>query len=58
MSENKCNGDHRTHLCALAGKKRIREMEQLVTDPRYVCLNCGRIADSHKNVCNAGELKK
>jgi hypothetical protein len=56
MRQQKCRGDHRTHLCALAGNKRIREIERLVTNPRYICANCGRAADSQKHVCNAKPL--
>ena len=56
MSENKCNGDHRSHLCALAGNKRIRKIKHLVTNPQFICGNCGRVADEDKHVCNAEPL--
>lgn len=56
MSDNKCHGDHRSHLCALAGNKRIRDIERLVLDPKFICQNCGRVADSDKHVCNAKPL--
>ena len=58
MSDNKCHGDHRSHLCALAGNKRIREIKHVVTDPQYICANCGRAADAESYVCNAEPLNK
>ena len=57
MSENKCKGDHRSHLCALAGNKRIRKIKPLVMNPKFICSNCGRVADSERHVCNAEPLE-
>jgi hypothetical protein len=58
MSENKCQGDHRSHLCALAGNKRIREIKDLAASPEFICGNCGRVADSEKHVCSPEPLNK
>ena len=54
--KNKCHGEHRSHLCALAGNKRIRQIKRLVTNPKFMCGNCGRVADSGHHVCNPEPL--
>jgi hypothetical protein len=58
MSDNKCHGDHRSHLCSLAGKKRVDEIKELVTDPQFFCGKCGRLADVHERVCKPEPWKK
>ena len=58
MSENVCDGDHRSHLCALAGGRRLKAIKELVQNPAYMCGNCGRVADSDKHVCNPQPLKE
>jgi hypothetical protein len=57
MSDKKCKGDHRSHLCSLAGKRRIGEIKHLVTDPKYICSKCGRVADEGERVCKAEPLE-
>ena len=52
MSENICKGDHSGHLCVLVSKQKFDEIKELVRDPKYICFNCGRIADSASNLCN------
>lgn len=52
MSEKVCRGDHKGHLCVLVSEKRFDEIRQLVKQPRYICFNCGRVADDEKNLCN------
>lgn len=56
MSENKCDGDHRSHLCSLAGKKRIGEIKHLVKNPKFMCGKCGRVADADERVCKPEPL--
>ena len=56
MGDNSCKGDHRSHLCSLAGNKRIREIRHLVTDPKYICSKCGRVADEEVRVCKPESL--
>jgi hypothetical protein len=58
MGDNKCNGDHRSHLCSLAGKKRVDEIRHLVTEPKYICKKCGRVADEDVRVCKPDRLEK
>ena len=52
MTEQKCGGDHSIHFCAMAGEKKFEEMKPLARNPKYICYNCGRVADEHKNLCN------
>ena len=58
MSEQVCKGDHTGHLCVLVSQKRFDEVRKLVRNPRYICFNCGRVADSDKNLCNPMPLEK
>ncbi len=52
MAEQKCNGDHTQHICALAAEKKMDVIKQLTQSPQYICANCGRAADSEENLCN------
>ena len=52
MTENKCTGDHSVHVCELANQKKFKQIKQLAQDPYYMCINCGRVADSENNLCN------
>jgi len=52
MSEKKCRGKHSGHLCVLAGNGKFEEIKNLASNPQYICFNCGRVADSDKNLCN------
>jgi hypothetical protein len=44
--------DHPDHLCMLANNKKIAEIKKLMRNPKFVFFNCGRVADSNKNLCN------
>jgi hypothetical protein len=48
----KCKGDHRGHLCVLVSRELFDEIKELVRHPKFICFNCGRVADSDKNLCN------
>jgi len=52
MSDTTCKGDHTGHLCVLVSQKNFEAIKQLVKDPKFLCFNCGRVADSEKNLCN------
>jgi len=53
MSEkNTCRGDHAGHLCVLASNDKFEEIKVLTKNPKYICFNCGRVADSDNNLCN------
>lgn len=47
-----CKGKHSGHLCVLVSEKRIEEVRDLVRKPKFICFNCGRVADSKNNLCN------
>ncbi len=47
-----CTGDHQCHLCILASKEMFDEIKRLTKHPEFICFNCGRVADSGKNLCN------
>jgi hypothetical protein len=57
MKKKVCKGSHKGHLCVLISENRIDEIKELVTAPKFICFNCGRVADSKKNLCNAMPLK-
>jgi hypothetical protein len=52
MAEHICKGEHKGHLCLLASQEKFEEIKKLAKNPQYICFNCGRVADSDKNVCN------
>ncbi len=52
MKKNVCTGDHPCHLCMLASKELFGEIKKLTKNPKFICFNCGRVADSSKNLCN------
>ena len=61
MSGKNCKGEHKGHLCVLVSKEKFEEIRELVRNPRFMCFNCGRAADSDKNLCNPmplDEVKK
>ena len=58
MSERQCKGDHTGHLCVLVSKGKFDEIRELVKKPRFICFNCGRVADCERNLCNPMPLEK
>jgi hypothetical protein len=52
-----CKGEHAGHLCVLVSEKRFSDIKPLVQNPKFLCFNCGRVADSEKNLCNPMPLK-
>jgi len=57
MEEQICDGEHASHLCMLASKKKMEEIKELTRNPKFICFNCGRVADSKENLCNPMPLK-
>ena len=57
MNDNVCKGDHKGHLCVLASNKKMDEIKEFVKNPQFICFNCGRVANSDKNLCNPMSLK-
>ncbi len=56
MAEQKCNGDHATHICALAAEGKMEQIKELAQNPQFLCANCGRVAASDDNLCNPVDL--
>jgi hypothetical protein len=48
----KNKSEHTGHLCILASGRKLDEIKCLTQHPKYLCFNCGRVADSNKNLCN------
>lgn len=51
MEVQKCRGDHENHICALWESNRFDVVKRLTTEPNYMCLFCGRVADLDDNLC-------
>lgn len=54
-NENKhCKGHHvhHGHICVLISEGKIDEVRELVQSPKFICFNCGRVADDAINLCN------
>ena len=47
-----CKGSHKGHLCVLVSAKKFDEIKELVRQPKFMCFNCGRVADDKVNLCN------
>ena len=57
MAKTTCKSGHKGHICVLAGEKKLDEIRELVQKPKFMCFNCGRVANSGKNLCNPMPLK-
>jgi hypothetical protein len=56
MTQTKCSGEHAVHICELSSKGRHVEIVDIVKNPKYICMNCGRVADAQKNLCNTESI--
>jgi hypothetical protein len=52
MSKQECKGQHEGHLCVLASTGKFAEIKDLARAPRFICFNCGRVAECDVNLCN------
>jgi hypothetical protein len=52
----KTGATHSGHLCILVGEGKLDEVKKLVKKPKFICFNCGRVADAEKNLCNPMQL--
>jgi hypothetical protein len=52
MAEKRCSGDHQGHLCVLASNDQFEKIKRLARNPRFICFNCGRVAEEDCNLCN------
>lgn len=44
--------EHKGHLCLLASNAEFERIKQLAGNPKFICFNCGRVADQAANLCN------
>ena len=52
MAQQACKGEHEGHLCVLASAGRFQEIKDMARSPRFICFNCGRVAECDGNLCN------
>lgn len=54
MEDNNCKGDHSNHVCQLIVSRNndIESIKDIVKNPKYICFNCARVAESEENLCN------
>jgi hypothetical protein len=57
MAEKSCKGDHAGHICVLASNEKFDVIKKITKKPKHICFNCGRVADSEKNLCNPMPLE-
>lgn len=57
MRQTACKGEHQGHLCVLASKGLIDRIKGMTAKPRFICFNCGRVADCDVNLCNPMPLE-
>ncbi len=50
--KNNCKGSHSGHLCVLASKEEFDKVKELAANPKFICFNCGRVAECDSNLCN------
>lgn len=55
--KEKCSGcpnqqEHQGHLCVLASAGEWEKIKSLTQQPRFICFNCGRVANDRRNLCN------
>ena len=36
----------------LAGSGKFKEIQEMARAPRFICFNCGRVAECDYNLCN------
>ncbi len=58
MADKACDPqEHTGHLCVLVSEERFDDIKALVSEPKYICFNCGRVANADKNLCNPMPLE-
>lgn len=58
VDKQKCKGDHAGHICLLASDESFELIKTLTREPRFICFNCGRVADNACNLCNPMPLEE
>jgi len=59
-SETDCKdpAGHWLHICQLRKEDRQKEVNDLMADPGFTCLNCNAVAKYAKNLCNPSTFSK
>jgi hypothetical protein len=54
MEDNTCKGDHSNHICQLIvdNNQNLDKIKGLVKNPKFICFNCARVAESEDNLCS------
>ncbi len=52
MKQGACKGQHEGHLCVLASNGLFGKIKELAATPKFICFNCGRVAEGRDNLCN------
>jgi len=58
MGKKICKNKHKGHICVLVSENKFEEIKELVGNPKFICFNCGRVADCDTNLCNPMPLGK
>ena len=53
-----CKGSHKGHLCVLVSEGLFEKIKCLADKPKYICFNCGRVANAARNLCNPMPLEQ
>jgi len=56
-SECRCSEAHTGHLCVLVSQGKFDTIRELVKQPKFMCFNCGRVADEEQHLCNPMPLE-
>ncbi len=56
MTDRQCNGEHGIHICELSRQGKHVEIKEVTSYPKFMCMNCGRVANSGNNLCNPRAL--
>ena len=51
------DGSKKGHLCLLASEGEFEKIKTLTAKPKFICFNCGRVANSDRNLCNPMPLE-
>jgi len=56
MEDKNCDNNHEEHLCVYANNKQFEKIAGIAQNPKFICYNCGRVAEMKEHLCNPVEL--